>query len=85
MKEGFWDTVTNELKSSMQYVRETVKNDFKNVKPYQKEPMKPADVMAQYLSLTEEQKGTYRQTMPGFEIYENKALGLINKQKGVSI
>jgi hypothetical protein len=73
MKEGQWDYITDELKDSMKYVRGMIKEDFKNIKPYRKEPVPIEEQVARYISYPEEVKTQMRQ-IPQWNEYESKIL-----------
>lgn len=83
MKEGQWDYITSELKDKMKYVKDSVRLDFKNVKPYRKEPLTSADFVAQYMNLPRETLPQLRQNLPGFNEYEQKVFKAMNRIKGV--
>ena len=83
MKTGFWDIVTDMMKDDLKYVKESVRGEFKNVKPYRKEPVSREDFVAQYMSLPQQTLPQLRQTLPGFNEYEQKVFKTMDRIKGV--
>lgn len=70
MESGFWDDVTTELKQSMQFLRMSVREDFKGTKPYRKDPPDPKQQLLDYDSLTPQDVEFARQNY-GDEVVEN--------------